>query len=359
MQKLFERKSDCSGCEACSAICPQGAIKMMRDEEGFAYPLIDEKLCTDCGLCAKTCPGKHSLGKTEYQAYAVRCNDENLLYQSTSGGAFSLIASCVLKEGGLVCGATFDQDFRVVHVLSDDVSPMRKSKYSQSSMGKCYEEMERALQDGKQVLFSGTPCQCHGVKQVLGKYQGLILVSLLCHGVLPPALWEEYKSWLEKNGKLQNYCWRDKRCLNDGHVIAYTVGEEETATLFQKDPWARIFIKNLALRPSCHECAYRFLERDFDFSIGDFWGIEKICPNLADGKGTSLVIAGSERALEIMQKIKDVAQVLEVELEPELKETLTKPVKETILRKFLFMDFARKGSDGCCDVQFMLKKYGF
>jgi len=358
MQKLFEKKSECYGCEVCSAVCPQGAITMKRDTEGFAYPVIDGEICIDCGLCEEICPKKHPIEKTECRSYAVRCNDDAVLYGSTSGGAFSLIASCVLEEGGLVCGAVFDKDFNVVHVLSGDIGPMRKSKYIQSGMGTCLKDMELALKSGKEVLFSGTPCQCHGVKMLLGKYSGLHLVSLVCHGVMAPGLWEDYKSWLEKDGKLTEYCWRDKRRLDDAHTVAFTVDGNETVAIFQKDPWCRIYSKSVALRPSCHECDYCFPERDFDFSIGDFWGIDKIHPELADGKGTSLVIAGSDWALNVMEKVRSSAFVLDVGTEQALQESLVKPVKEPFLRRFFFTDFARKGSDGCCDIPLLLKKYG-
>ncbi len=358
MQKLFEKKSDCFGCEVCSAVCPQGAITMERDIEGFVYPKIDSEMCIACGLCEEVCPGKHSLAKTGCRAYAVRCKDEKVLYGSTSGGAFSLIASYVLEEGGLVCGAVFDKDFNVVHILSKDIGPMRKSKYIQSSMGSCLKDMEQVLKEGKDVLFSGTPCQCHGIKMLLGKYSGLHFVSLVCHGVTSPGLWADYRSWLENNGKLKEYCFRDKRRLNDAHTVAYTVSDSEKTAEFQRDPWCRIYVKSVALRPSCYKCAYCFPERDFDFSIGDFWGIDKVYPELADGKGTSLVIAGSDWAHRVIEKIRTSALVLEVKLEQSLQESLIKPVKEPILRRFLFADFVGKGPDGCCDVPLLLKKYG-
>lgn len=55
---LYQRKEECCGCSACSAICPNKAISMMMDTEGFAYPQIDEELCVRCYLCLKVCPIK-------------------------------------------------------------------------------------------------------------------------------------------------------------------------------------------------------------------------------------------------------------------------------------------------------------
>ena len=42
---LYKRKEECCGCTACYAICPQSAISMVEDEEGFEYPKIDENKC--------------------------------------------------------------------------------------------------------------------------------------------------------------------------------------------------------------------------------------------------------------------------------------------------------------------------
>ena len=358
MLELFEKKTECFGCEACVAVCPQKVIVMKRDGEGFAYPAIEEERCIDCGMCEEICPHKHPLLAVEPRAYAVRCNDIDVLYRSTSGGAFSLIASCILREGGLVCGAVFDDDFQVVHVLSDDIHPMRKAKYVQSSIGNCFLEMEETLKAGREVLFSGTPCQCHGVKRLFGKHPGLLLVSIICRGVQSPALWEEYRRWLEKDGVLSAFCFRDKRRLNDAHTVSWTVGGEENEALYQKDPFCRFFAKELSLRPACYHCPYCRPEKDFDFTIGDFWGIEQFLPELADGKGTSLVLAGSESARRIMEEIRTSARVWEAEPEQYMQESLRAPAKEPFLRKFFYKDFQQKGADGVCNMELLLKKYG-
>ena len=49
----------CSGCSACFNICPQRAISMEENAEGFLYPQIDKDKCNNCGLCTKICPVLH------------------------------------------------------------------------------------------------------------------------------------------------------------------------------------------------------------------------------------------------------------------------------------------------------------
>ncbi len=55
---LYREKKDCCGCSACYAVCPNGAIYMAEDEEGFAYPYIDKEKCVACYMCIKVCPLK-------------------------------------------------------------------------------------------------------------------------------------------------------------------------------------------------------------------------------------------------------------------------------------------------------------
>ena len=52
---LFEKKEYCYGCMACVAVCPQKAISIYTDEQGFYYPRIEREKCINCGLCKKVC----------------------------------------------------------------------------------------------------------------------------------------------------------------------------------------------------------------------------------------------------------------------------------------------------------------
>ena len=55
---LFEKKEECCGCGLCAALCSRQAIKMILDEEGFYYPVIDSEKCIACKQCLHVCPQK-------------------------------------------------------------------------------------------------------------------------------------------------------------------------------------------------------------------------------------------------------------------------------------------------------------
>ncbi len=139
MSNISECKT-CAGCTACKSVCPFNAIEMNEDEEGFIFPFIDKDKCTNCGLCAKTCPEMSSAKyKESLSCYAAAASDE-IRKNSSSGGIFRVIAEKVLEENGYVCGAVFNHNAEVEHIIinkKEDLHKLQKSKYVQSNLKNC------------------------------------------------------------------------------------------------------------------------------------------------------------------------------------------------------------------------------
>ncbi len=57
---IYREKEECCGCTACVSVCPQKAITMIEDDEGFLYPVINETRCIQCYLCVTACPIKRT-----------------------------------------------------------------------------------------------------------------------------------------------------------------------------------------------------------------------------------------------------------------------------------------------------------
>lgn len=166
-------KTKCSGCHSCMNICPKNCITMKVDEEGFWYPKVDKEKCIECSLCEKRCSILNDMSiENNPQAYACYNKDEEIRKESSSGGIFTLLASYIIDNCGIVYGAAFNESFEVEHMgvmNKQDLSKLRGSKYVQSKLGDTYSKIRLQLNQGKLVYFSGTPCQIDGLLCFLNK----------------------------------------------------------------------------------------------------------------------------------------------------------------------------------------------
>lgn len=354
----------CTGCSACAAGCPAGAITMKRAADGFAYPVKDPALCCDCGLCEQICPITRESPHAETAFFALRNRNMEKRLESTSGGAFRLLAEQCLEAGGVVFGAAFDKNFHVVQTRAADGATLKKllgTKYVQSDAADSFRAVKTLLEQGTPVLYCGSPCMVDGLLSWLGdRRQGLTAVDHICYGAPSPGFWEAYVAYLEKTrgGKLERFTFRDKRRPDSGHTLSYRINGQETTGSLNEDRWCRVFFKNISLRGSCFQCKYCTPHRRADITIGDFWGIEKCHPELEDGYGVSLVMTHTPLGREKLEQILPACDWAEVTLEqamqPRLRESATAPM----LRRFFLQDLQRAGGAENCDMTMMLKKYG-
>lgn len=307
------QKDKCTACQACFNICPKNSISMIYDNEGFLYPKVTMELCVNCGLCSKVCP-INKKRKTHNQGIAYLCmnKDINVRLTSSSGGIFSLLAECVISEGGRVFGAAYNEEFDINHIeisKAEDIYMLRGSKYTQSNIGDTYSRVKKYLNNGETVLFSGTPCQIAGLKSFLGKnYENLILQDIICHGVPSPGIWRKYVKYREENSgsKTMKISQRDKTSGWEQYSMNFKFknGTEYRKT-FSEDIFMRGFLSDLYCRPSCYNCYFKSIARESDITLADFWGIKKVCPEYFDNKGVSLVFVNSIKGEKIFNRIHD------------------------------------------------------
>ena len=297
-------KKNCCGCSACVNVCPRDCISMERDGEGFFYPRVDEGKCVSCGLCEQVCPVLHSPGLPEgaQEAYAAFSSPEDRK-GSSSGGVFAGFARQVLERGGLVFGAAMGENQEYAeHVGVASLAELPKlqgSKYLQSRMGDCFRQAKKALDAGKAVLFTGTPCQIEGLKNFLGRdYENLLTADVICHGVPSEKLWQNYLEFQQRRygSKVTNVRFRDKRqgWKSFSMVLTFENGKQYAKKLYF-DLFLQLFLQDLCLRPSCYACPSRKLHRVSDITLGDFWGCDRVCPEMDDDTGLSLVLIHSEK----------------------------------------------------------------
>lgn len=310
-------KKECCGCGACYNSCPVDAITMEYDDEGFLYPVINEEKCIHCGKCVKACPSLHAKRDNfkvpdMYAAYG----DDKVRSVSSSGGIFSLVADYVLENGGAVCGAAFDEQQRLSHVViydEKDLPALRASKYIQSNTVKTYQEIKKVLDAGKMALYSGCPCQIAGLRTFLGKdYENLYTLDVLCHGGPSPVVFQKYLEEVHHGKKVVYVGFRDKDYYgwSTEMTVKYDNGE-----IYRKvrseDLHYRSFLPCLSVRPHCQVCLYSALPRQGEFTLGDFWGVQKYDPKLTDGYGTSILSVNNEKGRKLLEIIKDKLVLLE------------------------------------------------
>lgn len=353
----------CSGCHTCAQLCPVQAIMMAESPEGFKYPQIDRRKCIDCHLCEKKCPVLHAvtLNDCDIAAYACINTDENIRRESSSGGVFSLCAEHIINAGGVVFGARFNESFSVVHGFvrtKEELSAFRGSKYVQSEIGDCYTECKAFLDSGLPVLFTGTPCQIGGLKAYLNKeYENLYLIDIICHGVPSPLLWKKYLNYrtAQANSPVRRIAFRRKDCGWKRYSVAFSYENvTEYRETLDKDLYMQLFLRDVCLRESCYSCSFKTEHRCSDLTIADFWGVDKVCPEMFDDKGTSLVLVQSVKGKKLLETIKSGLKIKEVSMTESIRfnSSYIKSSQRPRSRNTFFRDLETK------PMAFVFKKYG-
>ncbi len=304
----------CCGCAACVQRCPRQCITMQEDGEGFLYPQIDMQSCIDCGICESVCPAiEPADSRMPHTLYAAKNSDEGVRLASSSGGVFTLLAEQTIARGGVVFGARFDEQWEVMHDAAYSVEELvvfRGAKYSQSRIGGSFVLVESLLKQGREVLFSGTPCQVAALNRFLGGvYDNLLTVDFICHGVPSPAVWRHYLGTIKRDylsdAELQSVEFRDKVSGWRNYSMSFetNISTEPYHVPLNKNAYMRGFLTDLYLRPSCHQCPSKSFSSGSDITLADFWGVERLLPEFSDDRGVSLVVVHTNRGAECFSSL--------------------------------------------------------
>lgn len=323
-------KAKCCGCRACVEICPVQCISWNKDMEGFKYPKVNPEKCISCGLCDKVCPqinlGKKDINRHIPRVFGGYVNDEFIRIDSTSGGIFSILADEILRQGGWIAGAAFDDNLNLRSLLSnnkEDLSKIRSSKYLQNDPITLYKDVKHLLKKGDKVLVCSTPCQIAGLLNYLKTpYENLTTVDFICKGVCSPKFFQIYLDYLEKKFKSkvesikfkykdENHPW--------GHLATKITFKNGAVYLKDKyaDPYMTAFLDTgLVVRPSCIECPFKGFPRFSDISLGDLWGIKHIFPDAKNiGKGYSVILSNNIKGDVLLESVKTKLEIKPISLE--------------------------------------------
>lgn len=282
-------KTHCNGCGGCKCVCPMDAIEMRVNNEGFLYPIIDEKRCVHCRKCVQYCMQDKEASKIFPTSYAAINKNENVRINSSSGGVFYLLAEYVIDLAGVVFGAAFDKKYHLKHIYIEhkkNIKELMGSKYIQSDLGESFEKVAQFISEKRYVLFSGTPCQCAALKKYIGDSKYLITVDFICHGVPSQLAFDTYMKDLGKGKEIKEISFRDKTNGWEKFSMKLKKGEKNYKKDLYHDEYLRAFLNNVDLRYSCYECRYKEISHCTEWTIGDLWGASSL-GILGDNKGTS------------------------------------------------------------------------
>ena len=300
----------CAGCAACYNTCPNNAIEMQLSAFGFYIPEINEDKCVDCAKCLQYCPVNVETNLKQFSelekkpiTYGAWSYNDNIRINSSSGGIFTELAIEVLKEGGIVFGAGWNN-----HVLQhieirevNDVYKLQGSKYIPSYIGKSYKNVCSYLRQGKKVMFSGTPCQIAALKGMI-QHKNLITIDLICHGVPSTLAFQKYLISKIGTKKLKTISFRDKEYGWENYSIKITTVDGDSYTsIYKFDPFMVGFLDNYYLNYICYDCPFSKIPRKGDITLGDFWGVDE---KYKSQKGISAILVNSDCGEALINRIK-------------------------------------------------------
>ena len=356
-------KFTCYSCCACKDACPTAAITMESDAEGFYQPTIDQSLCINCGKCKRVCPyntkprnqGFESKG---YMAYAKDIFDSE---KSASGGMFPIFAKKIISKGGYIVGVKYNKKLEAVYdIVStwNEAQAFRGSKYVEAKHNNIYKKTEKALETGKPVLFTGTPCKIAGLKNYLGRdYDNLIIAEIICACSASPRILKRYingKSH-KKKSDVVSIAFRDKSkgWSTVSTTLKYENGKEESASR-RRNTFYHCFVSAYLAKRSCFRCEFTGDNKIADITMGDFWGYDKVNKKLkADKTGVSALKIATQKGMDFLEEVKDSICLIDVAVSDIYNNNHSWHIKYTPEREEIFTDFKNSKSETLA----ILKKY--
>jgi len=316
-------ESTCCGCRACEQKCPKNAISMINNREGFLYPELNESLCIQCGMCERVCPimNKPKVQNKVDNVFAIQLLEAKTLQNSSSGGAFRLLADHIIDQNGYVIGCVWGKDFKPyleIAKTKKQLLAMQGSKYVSSDTIDIYKQVQKLLNKDCLVLFSGSPCQCAGLlNYIKGPVKNLITVDFLCHGMPSYTAFNEYVSDIAKRKNVDNfetYSFRDKEKKGWGLVSSYTWKKrsriKKEYSIGKVNPYIYGYINGYFNRYSCYSCKFSGSMRNTDFTICDFWGVDDYHSEFNSNGGVSAIFCNTGIANEMIESLSSEAYIV-------------------------------------------------
>lgn len=314
----------CTGCFSCYNTCKYNAIKMTLNNNGFYTPIIQSNKCTSCKMCLKNCPAINKVSNSNYKTPEVLMTwslNDFVIKNSTSGGMFYEISKKIIEENGVIITALWNNS-KFSHTLIKNQTILdkiisnqkQKTKYFQSWVGYSYKKTKILLENNKNIIFFGLPCQIAAMKKFINyESDKIILVDIICHGVSSFNFfcnYIKYKYKIDLN-ELDNIDFRNKRNGWQGsfHLKLIKKNKSNINRHYMQDGFYKGFMNNLILNKPCYNCIFSSLPRYGDISIGDFWGAPKKAIKMNKNRGISVLLINNSKGNNFIKKIIDFKRI--------------------------------------------------
>lgn len=325
-------KALCTGCGACYNKCPLNAITIEPDENGFFRPVVNEAECVSCGICYNTCPEIKSVKETnKSQALAIWAKNE-----SNGDTVLSILAESILNKSGIVFGARYSDDWLwVFHEGKEDLQELKQIstvKSVHSDTRRTFKEAKEKLDNGRAVLYSGTPCQIAGLYSFLGKdYDNLYTVEFACSGHSSVKAYQSFIKEYTNNKELGEVD------LNKNGQIATMVrfkdGTEKKSPVTDSRWYEG---ENGIIKGArCYTCQYTGALRVADITIGQAMNLDK-----DPSKKATTVLVNTRKGRALLDEAGDKLFSKDILIEDA---KLPEPGKKSPDRSFFFSHLDSKG----------------
>ena len=303
----------CFGCGLCVKSCHKDAISMKKNALGFWYPSVNDK-CVNCGVCLKICPasGNCKSNKLLNETFAARLNDVEEVKKSASGGVAYSLMRYGIQNGYIVYGAKYSDHYKKCEYhrasSSEDIQLLRGTKYSQAELCQSIEDIRNDIANNKKVMFIGTPCYVGAVHSKYGNNSNLILVELICSGVMPPKIeqdfFDKYRNKLKADIDFFSVKYK-KHGFEWPYVLLKCKNYKYDNPLHCTEYG---YCYRSIIRECCYSCCFKGDNSKADITIGDYWGYGKTS-DVYSNKGVSAVILRNDKGKDLFMKLDDVVFV--------------------------------------------------
>ncbi len=282
------------------------------------------------------------------EGYVIKNKNEAERKNSSSGGVFILLAKEIISRGGYVCGCVYSQELLPEHIVSNDLSDVYKmmgSKYVVSNLKNCFNEIKTLLSEGKEVLFSGVPCQIDALKRSVTDSDKLLTVGVVCHGSIGRNIYQAFLKEEQKRGEIKSLTMRDKQkgWSNYGMRVTFKDNSEHITFRNEDGYFLKCFTSGIFERDVCLKCKIKGGNIKADILLGDGWGMDKLFPDFDDNLGVSSVLALSQKGKLELGKILKYTEFKQIDAEEIIKRNgrIMTPAPENSRRKKFLKEFAK------------------